>query len=352
MQNQPSDPTNKVIDIRSVGKRIKDHRKAYYIIVPIIFVVSCALILCVPRYYTVDVILAPESQSVQAGGALSSLASSFGFDFGSMSEDAIHPNIYPDVVSSTDFLVGLFGVRITKNDASYDGNYYQYLCTERRYPFWKVCMSWVKRLLTPKTDDSFASSSDMSKPFRLTKVEREVVGIMKDDIKCSMDKKTDLITISVTDQDALVAAQMADSVKNHLQEFMAIYRTRKAVQDVLYYKGLTDSSYVEYMQANDRYIRYVDSHSNMSLERYRAEASILQDEKDLKYSAYSSFQKQYMASQAKLQEKMPVFVTIQSASVPIRPTGPKRVVFVLLMTFLGAVLMTTWYCRREIMILF
>lgn len=353
MQNQQTDLSNKAIDVRAIGRRIRDNRRSFYIILPIIFVVSCILIVCVPRYYTVDVILAPETQSGQAGGSLSALASSFGFDIGNMSEDAIHPNIYPDVVSSLDFLVGLFDVQVATNDGSYKGDYYHYIRTQRRYPFWTIILSKSKSLLAiGKKPDAISQLDDEAKPFRLEKAEREVVGLMRDNIKCSVDKKTDLITISVTDQDALAAAHMAESVMNHLQEFMAIYRTRKAAMDVDYYKALADSSYAEYTRASDKYIRYVDSHSNMSLERNRAEATILENEKDLKYTAYSSFQKQYMAAQAKLQEKTPVFVTIQSASVPVRPSGPRRVAFVLLMTIFGAILMVTWFSREEILKLF
>ena len=58
-------------------------------------------------------------------------------------------------------------------------------------------------------------------------------------------------------------------------------------------------------------------------------------EMQIKQAAYTSFQKQYLATQARLQENTPVFTVMQSASVPLQPAGPKRMIFVLAMLFLA-----------------
>ena len=89
-----------VIDLRVVFKKIWSRRKLFYKVLPITFVLSCAIILCVPRYYTSSLSLAPEiGNSSGMGGALGSLASSFGLDFGAMeTTDAINPMLYPDLM--------------------------------------------------------------------------------------------------------------------------------------------------------------------------------------------------------------------------------------------------------------
>jgi uncharacterized protein involved in exopolysaccharide biosynthesis len=49
---------------------------------------------------------------------------------------------------------------------------------------------------------------------------------------------------------------------------------------------------------------------------------------------------------AKLQERTPVFTVVKGASVPIKPAGPKRMLFVagmLILTFLG----TAFYIVRK-----
>lgn len=47
-------------------------------------------------------------------------------------------------------------------------------------------------------------------------------------ITCAIDQKTEVITITVQDQDRLVCALMADSARQHLEDFIIQYRTKKA----------------------------------------------------------------------------------------------------------------------------
>lgn len=61
-------------------------------------------------------------------------------------------------------------------------------------------------------------------------------------ITCAIDQKTEVITITVQDQDRLVCALMADSVRQHLEDFIIQYRTKKAQIDVLHYQSLADKA--------------------------------------------------------------------------------------------------------------
>jgi uncharacterized protein involved in exopolysaccharide biosynthesis len=44
---------------------------------------------------------------------------------------------------------------------------------------------------------------------------------------------------------------------------------------------------------------------------------------------------QLQAAKAKVQERTPAFTIIQGAAVPVKPTGPKRMLFVIGMVFLA-----------------
>lgn len=68
----------------------------------------------------------------------------------------------------------------------------------------------------------------------------------------------------------------------------------------------------------------------------------------LKFNAYSAICTQLEAMRAKLQEKTPAFTTLQSASVPVKPAGPKRMFFVIGMTFLTFIVTALWLSRKQI----
>jgi uncharacterized protein involved in exopolysaccharide biosynthesis len=64
----------------------------------------------------------------------------------------------------------------------------------------------------------------------------------------------------------------------------------------------------------------------------------LENDMQLKYNTYSTMCTQLEAAKAKVLERTPVFTVIKGADVPIKPAGPKRMLFVagmLLLTFIG-----------------
>ena len=55
----------------------------------------------------------------------------------------------------------------------------------------------------------------------------------------------------------------------------------------------------------------------------------------LKYTTYTTLNTQLQASKVKVQEKTPAFTVLKGADVPLKPAGPKRMRFVILMLFLA-----------------
>ena len=70
------------IDLLAIVNKIIAKKRLFFKVLPITFVVSSIFIIGFPRDYTTDIKLAPELNSSMSnmGGALSSIASSFGFD--------------------------------------------------------------------------------------------------------------------------------------------------------------------------------------------------------------------------------------------------------------------------------
>ena len=323
-----------VIDLRVILKKIWTRRKLFYKVLPITFVLSCAYILCIPRYYTSSLSLAPEiAGSSGLSGTLGSLASSFGIDLGSMeTTDAINPLLYPDLMDDNGFVVGLFDVRVKSQDGEIDCSYYDYLSKHQKKAFWTAGIGWVKNLF--KSEDAQASKGGKINPYILTKKQDDVCGAIRKNISISVDKKTAVISISVQAQDALICKTMADSVKQRLQTFITNYRTNKSRIDEQYYKKLVDEAKADYEQARRLYAGYADANMDVMLESYRAKQNDLENDMQLKYNTYSTMKTQYQAAKAKVQERTPAFTLVQGAAVPIKPAGPKRMIFVIGMCIL------------------
>ena len=336
-----------VIDLRVVFKKIYARRKLFYKVLPITFVLSSAFILCIPRYYTSSLSLAPELSSMSGvSGTLSSLASSFGFDLGSMeTTDAINPMLYPDLMDDNGFVVGLFDIRVKSQDGEIDCTYYDYLAKHQKKAFWSYVAGWIKNLF-PKEDS--AKGRKEFDPYYLSKKEDGVAKKIRKNITINIDKKTSVITIEVDAQDPLICRSLADSVKERLQVFITNYRTNKSRIDEEYYKKLALSSKAEYEKARQLYSSYSDSNMDIMLESYRAKQTDLENDMQLKYNTYTTLMTQYQAARAKVQERTPAFTLVKGAAVPVKPSGPKRMLFVIAMCFLATITLTLYCCKELI----
>ncbi|WP_238318906.1 hypothetical protein [Segatella baroniae] len=73
----------------------------------------------------------------------------------------------------------------------------------------------------------------------------------------------------------------------------------------------------------------------------------MENEMQLKFNAYSAMNSQLQAARAKVLEKTPAFTVIKSATVPTKPAGPKRMIFVAIMLLLSWIA-TTVYISRDL----
>lgn len=175
----------------------------------------------------------------------------------------------------------------------------------------------------------------------------DVVEAMQGNISCNVDKKTNVISISVTDQDPLVCATMADSVRVKLQDFITRYRTNKAKIDLEYTKKLYSNAKKEYEKARQVYASYSDANQDVILQSFVSKKEDLENDMQLKFNTYSTLTMQYQAALAKVQERTPAFTILQGASVPIRPAGPKRMIFVAVMLFLTFIGTSVYIVMRK-----
>lgn len=340
-----------IIDLREVAKTLWAKRKTFYIVLPIVFVLSCIWIFPQPRYYTCEVKLAPEGG--EEGSDLASVASSFGFNLGGMtSSDAIYPMLYPELFESPEFIASLLKIQVVSDDETIKTDYYTYLRKHQKKnwltkPFLAIA-KYVSDIITSEAKPTPRKAGEELNPFKMNKIDYGIVESVKKKITCDIDKKTDVITINVQDQDRQICALIADSIKERLQEFIIDYRTKKVRQDVKYYQHLTDSAKIEYEKALITYGNYNDGHRNVTLQTYMQLGDKLKNDMETKLNTYNTFNAQLAAAKAKVQERTPSFTTLKSATVPLKPTGPKRMVFVLAMLMMSTFFTSLWLARKEL----
>lgn len=328
------DKKTDIIDLREVFKKIVANKRLFLKTIPVAFVLSCIYIFSIPRYYSTATTLAPELGGSSEMGGLASIASSFGFDLSNMqSADAINPLLYPDLMDDNGFVAALFNIKVQSADGEISTTYYDYLKKHQKHAWWKYPINWVKKLFTPK--DKETKSGSKFDPYHMSKNDDTVANMIRKNIALSVDKKNGVITIAVKDQDKLICKTIADSTRSQLQKHITEYRTTKSRADMEYYRQLMLDAKQQYDKSRQLYASYSDSNIDPILQSVKLKVTDLENEMQLRYNTYSTMCAQYQAAKAKVQERTPAFTVIQGAAVPIKPAGPKRMLFVIGMIILA-----------------
>ena len=334
------------IDFGKIFKDLLKHKTLYYKVLPVAFILAAIYALSLPNYYNCQVKLSPEL-SGKAGGTsgLASLAKSFGVNLGTggAGTEALFPTLYPDLMNSVDFKTSLFQVKVKRVEDQKEFTYYDYLDKEQKIPWWsKATQTFFSMFSSEKPEQ--ASTID---PFMLTKEQTEIMKAINKNVVCDVDKKTMVITINVTDQDALICATMADSVKTRLQKFITDYKTSKARVDLKYNQKLYVEAKARYESARKRYASFSDSHRDVSSQSAQTKLDDLENEMQMQQSIYQQVVAQLQQAEMKVQEETPAFTTLQSATVPVLKAGPKRAQMCLIFLFLAFLGTTGWILYKE-----
>lgn len=310
--------------------------------------IVCGLVIAfsIPKTYTSKVSMAVESQkNSKLTGMMGNLSSFAGINLGN-NEDAISPNLYPDVVSTNKFLIQLLQTPVrNKNNQNYP-SYAAYLEKESRTPWWTTAINTaikgVKSIFTTTQEEDPITNKRIDTN-HLTIAQETMVKRMINTVVCFVNEETDVITISVSDQDPVIAKQMVDVAQKNLQEFITEYRTNKARTDFKYYTSLTEQLQKKYTAIQHKYAAFADSHMDASLKSVTTIETDLENEMQNAFTAYTQMKQQASMAEAKIQERTPVFTVIDDAAVPNRPTSPKKVILLIAFLFIGVVGTSAYY---------
>ncbi|MBE6259867.1 MAG: chain-length determining protein [Prevotella sp.] len=345
------------IDFGKIFKDLLKHKRLFYKVLPVAFVLAAIYALGIPNYYNCTVKLSPELSSSRSSSSLASLASNFGLNIGmgggGLGTEALFPTIYPELINSTDFKTSLFPIPVTiegdkkSGEADRTMTYYDYLENEQKSPWWSTVIAAPFKLLGELLFSSDTTKISRVDRFRLTKKQADIVKALDKKVVCDVDKKTMVITIDITDQNPVICATMADSVKHRLQDFITAYRTSKVRVDLEYNKKIYAEAKERYEKARQKYAEFVDANHDIILQTVRQKQTDLENEMQLRYNAYTQVAAQLLAAEAKVQEETPAFTTLQSATVPVKKSGPGRAKMCLIFVFLAFLGTTAYILYKE-----
>lgn len=332
------------IDLVTLFHKLIRKRKSLYKAIGAGIIAGAIIGFSLPKTYQVDVSLSPES-GVSATSGLSGIASMFGLGNASaeFGEDALTFNMFPEIVKTNPFVLEMLQIPIQtqKGDCVI---LYDYLDTEKK-PWWshimeapRMLVEGIKSLFKEEQKDSVK----VIDPFRLTPEQNGRIGMLKKILEVETDKKSNMTKVTVSLQDPLAAAIVADSAVHKLQEYITDYRTRKAKQDYDFQLSLCEQYKKEYFEAQQEYAKFADANRNVILQTVTSEKERLQKNLTLAEQIYNQSMGQLQVLRGKVQEAKPVFAVVEPATVPLVPASPKKMLIIIAFAFLAFVFESAW----------
>jgi len=338
----------KEIDLIELAQKLWDKRDFIVKVFCIGLIAGIIIAFSIPKEYSTSVVLAPEAKSSSAGN-LGTLAAMAGVNLNQPTEDAISLELYPNIVGSTPFLVGLFNLKIVDRTGDIDTDLYTYLDEYQKNSWWSYIFAMPSKLLRlfSSKEDEGSGNSARGRKIYLSKDQSLILENLAERINVSVDKKTGVITLSSLMQNPEVSAYIADTVTSYLQSYIIEYRTQKARQDLYFTEKLYEEAQANYLEAQQKFTTYLDKNLNVVSARYGVTKDRLQNNVTLASGIYNQMAQQLQMARVKVQDMTPVYTIIEPPVVPIKATSPKKKLIVIGFVFLAFLGACSWIIVKD-----
>ena len=341
------------IDLVELLKKVYKEKKLIFKCSIIAAIVGVVFALFQSNEYTSSTTFIPQlSSGVKTGGSsLSGLASLAGINIGSMeSSSEFPPTLYPQVVNGVPFKLDLLSNEIKLNNKVVLVKDY---FLEKKSSINIVGTIKKYTIGLPSLILSLFKDKDLKEPFNeseiylVTEQDKNLFGVLNNSLSLSINEKEGFITISYTDTNKNVAAQITLIAQNLLQEKIIEFKNKSS-------KEMLDFATKQYFDKKESYEKlqderavFVDKNINISSSLFQNKLSRIESELSIAQSVVQQLASQVEQAKLQVNKDTPVFTTIKPVTVPFERSAPKRSQIVIIYLFIGFVLSSAYVIVKE-----
>lgn len=289
-----------------------------------------------PIEYTSNVKILPELQTKSNLGGFKALADLAGLNLDNMQvSEAIRPDLYPSVLESIPFLLELSNIEIQAVDRSTQETVEHYL-GRQKYILNDINNALFGWTVTKEKNNLVPGKIKIIKGVvNLSREQNSLLRELSSRVKANLDKKTGIISITVTMPDPVVAAWIAQYSTEYLTKYMLDYRNTKESGQVDFLKTQVSEAKERFQLADRKLRQYKDGNRNPFLTEATTGESKLQAELSIAQNLYAELARQLEQSRLKEKEQSPVLKVLDPPQVPLKRSSPKRTMITLFGAIIG-----------------
>ena len=304
-----------------------------------------------PNEFTSSTTFIPQlSSGVKAGGSsLSGLASLAGINIGSMeSSSEFPPTLYPQVVNGIPFQLDLLSSKITFNNKASNVKDY-FLEKKSSFNIFDIIKKYTIGLPSLILG-SFKNQEVQlveSEIFSISNKDQRLFDTLNEALSLSLNEKEGFITISFTDNNKNVAAQITQIAQNLLQEKIIEFKNKSSKEMLDFAIKQYEEKKTSYEKLQDERAIFVDKNINISSSLFQNKLSRIESEVSISASIVQQLASQVEQAKLQVNKDTPVFTTIQPVTIPFERSAPKRSLIVIVFGFLGIVISVGYVLIKE-----
>lgn len=343
-------PQEDEIDLIEIIRFLWDSRRTILYITGAFIVAGLFVALLSTPQYKASARILPELQQRGSGTSdfLRQIAGTAGIRIGSDGYEALRPDLYPRVLSSTPFFYDLLHKEIYVSFQNEPVTVLEYvenhmggspvLGVLTRYTVrlpWTV-LGWIRSIGSNDEDPAAIAAMHQDIP-RLSSQEFETIRTLRARIESDMDMQAWIISIGAEFPDPVAAAQIANLSVRYLNDYVIEYKTEKAMKDLEFIEERYWEKQAIFHEAQQRLATFQDANRNVVSAAVRTEEQRLQHQYNLAFTLYNDLAQRRESARIRVQEETPVLKLLEPVQVPLERSKPKRTRLMVMYTFVGAI---------------
>ena len=339
------------IDLVELIKKVYIEKKLIFKVVFLSVFIGVVYALIQPNEFTSSTTFIPQlSSGTKTGGSsLSGLASLAGINIGNMeSGSEFPPTLYPKVVNGIPFRLDLLSSKIKLENNSvlvkdYFSNMtssFDILGTIKKYTIGLPSLI----IGSLKKEEVILINSEI---YSVTEEDNEFFNKLSVALSLSINEKEGFITISFTDEDKNIAAQITQIAQNLLQEKIIEFKNQSSKEVLDFATKQYSEKKNDYEKLQDQRAVFVDKNINISSSLFQNKLNRLESEVNIAQSIVQQLASQVEQAKLQLNKDTPVFTTIQPVTIPFEKSSPKRSLIVIVFVFVGFIISVGYVLVKE-----
>ena len=305
-----------------------------------------------PNEFTSSTTFIPQlSSDIKSGGSsLSGLASLAGIKLGGIEGSSqFPPTLYPQVIESIPFKLKLLASSITTN--SEELTLREYLnnnkTTFNLFGTIKKYTIGLPSLILGQNKNNEEKKANKSLIYSVSEEDDMFFKRLANDLSLSINDKEGFITMSYTDKNKSISAQVTQVAQSLLQEKIIEYKVQSSKELLDFTTTQYNKNKTEFEKLQDERAVFVDKNINISSSLFQNKISRIESELSILQTVVQQLASQVEQAKLQVNKDTPVFTTIKPVTIPFKKSAPSRSFIVFGYFFLGLVFSISFVLLKE-----